>query len=84
MSRDGERHRERCEGQEESTSASKHTTVKVRRKSYKEEHFGLEHHSNGSWGGDGWSAWRDGETELDIPFQLSSLIRELWVKSQSL
>lgn len=49
-------------------------------RSYKEEHFGLEHHSDGSRRGDGGSTWRDGETELYIPFQLSSLIRELWVK----
>lgn len=66
--------------EEESTCASKQTTLKRMHQSYKEEHFGLEHHSDGSRRGDGGSAWRDGETELDIPFQLSSLIRELWVR----
>lgn len=45
--------------------------------SYKEEHFGLEHHRDGSRWGDGGSAWRDGETKLDIPFKLPGLIREL-------
>lgn len=44
---------------------------------YKEEHLGFKHHSDGPRRGDGGSAWGDGETELDIPFQLCSLIREL-------
>lgn len=54
--------------------------IKLLQKSYKEEHFGLEHHGDGSRRGDGGSAWRDGEAELDIPFKLSGLIRELRVK----
>lgn len=68
-------------GQEESSRAREtNKTAERVHESYKEEHFGLEHHGDSSRRGDGGSAWRDGETELDIPFQLSSLIRELRVK----
>lgn len=49
---------------------------------YKEEHLGLEHHSDGSWRCDGGSTGRDGETELDIPLQLCSLVRELQIKAR--
>lgn len=42
----------------------------------KEKHFGLEHHSDGPRRGDGWGTGRDGETELDIPLELSSLVGE--------
>lgn len=44
---------------------------------YKEEHLGLEHHGDGSRRGDGGSAGGDGETELDVPLQLSRLVGEL-------
>lgn len=44
---------------------------------YKEEHLGLEHHSDGAGRGDGRSAGRDGEAELDVPLQLCGLFWEL-------
>ncbi len=47
------------------------------RSTYKEEHLGLKHHSNGSWWGNGRSAGWDGETELHIPIQLGRLVWEL-------
>ncbi len=44
---------------------------------YKEEHLGFKHHSNGSWWGNGRSAGWDGQTELHIPIQLGRLVWEL-------
>lgn len=44
---------------------------------YKEEHLGLEHHSDGAGRGDWRSAGRDGEAELDVPLQLCGLFWEL-------
>lgn len=46
-------------------------------KTYKEEHLGLEHHSDCARRGDGRSAGRYSQTELDVPLQLASLVREL-------
>lgn len=45
---------------------------------YKEKHFGLEHHGNGSWGCNWRSTGWNSEAELDIPFQLCCLVRELY------
>lgn len=44
---------------------------------YKEQHFGLEYDSDGSWWGNGRSAGWDSQTKLHIPIQLSSLVWEL-------
>lgn len=82
MSRDGGNAQGRSQAR--GVHVPKNTTTtkqrKLLQKSYKEEHFGLEHHGDGSRRGNGGSAWRDGEAELDIPFKLSGLIRELRVK----
>lgn len=51
--------------------------VKETAETYKEEHLGFEHHSDGARRRDGGSTGRDGETELHVPLQLSSLVREL-------
>lgn len=49
---------------------------------YEEEHLGLEHHSDGPRRSNGRGTGRDGETELDVPLQLCSLVRELQTERQ--
>lgn len=44
---------------------------------YKEKHLRLEYHSNGPRRSNGGSTGRDGETKLDVPFKLASLVRVL-------